>query len=469
MAEGRSKLILISVAVAESVWLFALFSVLGLIGDLGGSPLPWLTILALLLISIGTGFVLGATEGDEVSIAIRQSLFGLVVIYLLLGTGTFLGGTTFDIGWLVRLVSGELSANAAVSAIFGLLISIWLWRHGLRLGTDRYPEDRLARIFKVGIGVLAIAALIDQASSEDISAGPLLVPFFAATLVGLAVGRLPESGVGRKTGEWARIIAFSVFGVMGIGLLIGLFGGLYGNGGVRLLFVGWGLLVDGFLWVIRFPVTWATAVLEWLLNLLARDGDQRQERTEPPQSANEILGREPDQMAEAGNATVDTILNILQYPAIALIIILAFFLLAMAFRRFGARSDNDGDEERESIRSELDTSGDMSRLISGLMPGWLRRKRGRDWRHPDEPGFAEVFRLYFDSIRLGVKWGMEFHPQMTPAERLPMLQAALPGAPVQELTSRFNAACYGRIPTDPETVEDLRQRISAAEDELKNR
>lgn len=469
MAEGRSKLILISVAMAESVWLFALFSVLGLIGDLGGSPLPWLSLFALMLISIGTGYVLGATEGDEVSIAIRQSLFGVVVIYLLLGTGTFIGDATFEIGWLFRLLGGDLEPTAAVSAVFGLLISLWIWRHGLRLGTDRYPEDRLARVFKIGIGVLAIATLIDQAHSEDIGAGALFFPFFGATLVGMAIGRLPENGVGRKNGEWARIIAVSVFGVMGIGLIIGLIGGLYGNGGVRLLYGGWSLFVDGFVWLLRFPVTWITAVIQWLLNLFSTGERDMGQQLQAPQSGDEILGNNPENMIDAGNATVDAIVNVLQYPLIVLMILAAFFIMALAFRRFGRRGTNADDEDRESMRSELDTAGDMARLLGGLLPGWLRRKQGQGWRYPAEPGFAEVFKLYFDSIRLGVKWGMEFKPQMTPAERLPLLEAAVPGAPMQEITSRFNAACYGKVPTDPQTVEDLRLRIKSAEDQLRKR
>ncbi len=469
MAEGRSKLILISVAIAESVWLFALLSMIGLIGDLGGSPLPWLSLLGLLVLSMTTGHILGDTPGDEVSIAIKQSLFGMVVIYLLLGTGTFLGDRTFDPLWIFRLLAGDLGTAAAVSAVFGLLVSIWFWRHGIRLGTDRYPEDRLARIFKIGVGVLAVATLVDQASSEDLNSAPLLVPFFAATLTGLAVGRLPESGVGRKTGEWARIIAFSVFGIMGIGLLIGLLGGLYGNGGVRLLFAGWGLLVDGFLWVLRYPVTWATAILQWFFNLFASGEREREGNFRPGQSGEEIFGPDAERAVDAGNATVDTILNILQYPMIALIILGTFFLLAMAFRKFGSRDVDEDDDERESIREELDTDGDMSRLLGGLLPSWWKRKKARDWRHPEDPGIAEVFKLYFDSLKLGVKWGMEFQPQMTPAERLPLLQAALPGAPVQEVTDRFNAACYGGVPSDPQTVDDLRERMKAAEQAIKNR
>lgn len=472
MGEGRSRLILPSVAVAESAWLFALFAVCGVFFGFGGSPLPWLSIFSLLLIAIAVGFLLGGVdgiEGNEASIAIKQSVVGLVVIYLLLGTGTFLGGTVFDGGWVVRVASGELSSNSTASAVFGFFIAVWLWRHGVKLGTGRYPEDHLARVFKIGIGVLAIAVLVDQSRSEDIGAGMLMVPFFAATLLGLAIGRLPEEGVGGKTGHWARVIAVSVFGIMGIGMFIGLLGGLYGRGGVRVLYAGWGLVVDGFLWLITYQVTWATAVLFWLLNLFGKADPAETERLNPVRSGQDMLGIDPDQSVAAGNATIDSIVHMLRYPVIAVMVIIAFFILAMAFRKLSGRDTGDDDDERESIRGEMDTSGDMSRLLGGLLPGWLRRRSGKTWQYPDDPALAAVFSLYFDAIAVGVKGGMTFQPNLTPAERLPQLESALPGAPFKEVTDRFNAACYGGIASDATTITGLRQELKVAEDTFRKR
>jgi hypothetical protein len=472
VGEGRSRLILLSVAVAESSWLFALFAVGGIFFGFGGSPLPWLSLFGLLSLSIAVGYVLGGAygiEGNEASIAIWQSIAGLVVIYLLLGTGTFLGGTSIDIGWIVRVVSGDLSANATASAIFGFFIAIWLWRHGIHLGTARYPEDHLSRVFKIGIAVLAVAVLVDQSRPEYIGAGILMMPFFAATLLGLAIGRLPEQGVGGRTGHWARVIAVSVFGVMGVGMFIGLLGSLYGRGGVRVLFAGWGLVVDGFIWLITYPVTWATAVLMWLLNLFGNKGTGQQNEPEKIPSGQEILGIDPDQTVGAGNATIDSIVHMLRYPMVALIVIAAFFILAMAFRRLSNREDGDDGDERESIRGEVDTSGDMSRLLGGLVPGWLRRRSGTGWKYPADPALAAVFSLYFDAIAIGVKWGMVFQPTMTPVERLPHLEWALPGAPFKEVTERFNAACYGGVAADATTVANLRQELAIAEEKFRKR
>ena len=472
MGEGRSRLILLSVAVAESAWLFALFSVAGVFFGFGGSPLPWLSVFGLLTISIAIGFVLGGVdgiEGNEASIAIRQSLGGLVVIYLLLGTGTFLGGPAFDAAWIVRVVSGELSSNATASAVFGFIISVWLWRHGIHLGTGRYPEDHLARVFKLGIGVLAIAVLVDQSRPEYIGAGMLMIPFFAATLLGLAVGRLPEQGVSGRTGHWARVIAVSVFGVMGIGLFIGLLGGLYGRGGARVLFAGWTLVVDGFIWLITYPVTWATAVLIWLLNLFGTADREQSEKLAPIPSGQEMLGIDPEQSVTGSNATVETIVNILRYPAIILVVIMAFFILAMAFRKLGSRDSADDGDERESIRGEVDTSGDMSRLLGGLVPGWLRRRGEKQWRTPADPALAAVFSLYFEALSVGTKWGFVFQPTMTPAERVPHLETTLPGAPFREVTERFNAACYGGVPADAATIAHLRRELEVAEDNFRKR
>jgi hypothetical protein len=257
---------------------------------------------------------------------------------------------------------------------------------------------------------------------------------------------------------------------MGLGLLLGLVGGLYGNGGVKLLFAGWGILVDGILWVLRYPITGLVLFMNWFFDLFAdREPQPAAESQQPAQSGQEILNIDPNQAGESSNQLVDTIINILQYPVIVLLVIVAFFILAMAFRRFGKRGEENPDDERESIRGDADTAGDMARLLRGLVPGWLKGKDGKTWRYPDEPGIAEVFQLYFKTIAMGMKWGAPFDPNMTPAERLPALELALPGAPVRQVTDRFNAACYGREPTPQHIVAELDAGLDEAERSNKER
>ena len=106
----------------------------------------------------------------------------------------------------------------------------------------------------------------------------------------------------------------------------------------------------------------------------------------------------------------------------------------------------------------------MMKLLSSLVPGWLRGGKSRSmWRWPEgEKGVAEVFLLYFDTLAHAIKRGMVFDPNITPNERIQALAVFLPDAPVDAVTSRFNAACYGGQPTDAGEVDRLRQAVETA-------
>ena len=141
-----------------------------------------------------------------------------------------------------------------------------------------------------------------------------------------------------------------------------------------------------------------------------------------------------------------------------------FFVLVFAYRRFSASDDGDGDDDRESIRGDADAKADMMRLLTGLVPNWMKRGRQRSlWKWPEgEKGVAEAFLLYFDTLTHAIKRGMIFDPNVTPNERVSALTVFLPGAPVETVTLRFNAACYGAQPADIDELDRLRIEIDAA-------
>jgi hypothetical protein len=57
---------------------------------------------------------------------------------------------------------------------------------------------------------------------------------------------------------------------------------------------------------------------------------------------------------------------------------------------------------------------------------------------------------------------MIFDPKSTPNERVSALAVFLPGAPIETVTNRFNAACYGAQPADLDEIEKLRDAIEVA-------
>jgi hypothetical protein len=462
MREHRGKIVLACLAITEGCWLYALLGVLGLITGQHGSPLPWLVVFLMLLAGMYAGWITMGMRGDPATMAIIFGGAGLVSVYFAVAAGSYDGRASLDMAWAARLAGGDIPAQRWVGTALALVGSVLLWRRAMGLVAERYVEERLQRSFKLGMAVIAVAVLAEQVSKEDLGARALLVPFFVVSLAGMAVARLPEQGVGAKTASWVRVIAVSVLAVIGVGLLLGLAGGVYGSGGVHLLYRGWGMLVDSLLWLIRYPlqllVNGMLAFWTWIRNLLNPSGERVSldpiSMPQPP-AAEFVTGG-------GGSTLGQLIVNILQYPLLVLLLVAIFIVLALAFRRLWLRRKGPADEDRESIEGEPDASGDLARLLKGLLPAWMRRVRPAEltWRYPEgEPGIGEVFRLYFDYLSAAIKRGMVFNPSDTPRERRDALQAALPGTPAGSVTERFNAACYGREPTDQATLSQLRAAL----------
>ena len=168
--------------------------------------------------------------------------------------------------------------------------------------------------------------------------------------------------------------------------------------------------------------------------------------------------------AEQAEKATEYALDALRWPLSILLLVVVFLVLVFAYRRFSTRKDDDKDSDRESIRGDADAKADMLKLLSSLMPGWMKRKGARSlWKWPEgENGIAEAFLLYFDTLTHAIKRGMVFDPNVTPNERTSALAVFLPGAPIEAVTSRFNDACYGGQPSDLSELDRLRQSVEAA-------
>jgi hypothetical protein len=464
MPETRSKVIYACQALTDSCWLYAAIGIVGLMFGQGGPPLPWLAVLAVLTVGMYVGWLTMGMRGNPASLAILLGGVGLACVYLIVAAGDWRATSGYDLAWPARFTGGDMTPRQWAGALVSLVAAVLLWRRAVDLAADRYIEERLQRSFKLGMAVMAIAVLAEQASGSVLGARTLLVPFFGASLAGMAVARLPEQGAGAKARAWARTIAVSVLGVIGLGLLLGLAGGVYGASGVHLLYRGWGLLVDGVLWLLRFPlqllVNGMLAFWGWIRDLLNPSGERtRLDPISVPQPPPPF----GSSTAEQGQSLAEQVINILQYPLLVLLLVGIFLLLALVFRRMWRRTTKPTDEDREKMDGEVDASADLAALLKSLLPAWLRRKGDSRplWRYPEgEPGTAEVFLLYFDYLSEGMRRGMRFDASVTPIERAPALAAALPGAPVTRVTERFNAACYGREGTDPATVDELRAGLN---------
>lgn len=467
MSDWRGQVVFTAIAVAESIVIFSILAIIGAGLGLEYTPLHWATLVVLYLLGMVSAWVVGGLRGGVGTIALIYGTAGLVAIYLAVATMRFDSGFEFDLAWVYHLFNRDLTGEAVAALVMSLITTVIVWRRASGIiRDDRDAPDHLKRIFKRGLVIMAIGLIVDEFVSTELRLAELLIPYFLATLGGMAVARLPEDSP--VAGRWTRIILVALGAFLGTGLIAGLLGGRYGYLGLNALWVAWGWVVDAILWLLYWPLTvigWVIAKIIELLQSLFGGEPAEQEQEQGQGDRPEFPEREAQE--GAGNEWVEAVLEALQWPLTFLLLFVVLIVAALAYRRIVRRLSRDDGVERETIKDEVEEVTYLD-LLKGLLPDWMTR-RGTPrhlWKYPDEPGIKEVFMLYFETIEMALERGMEFNSQHTPSERQPMMSGVLDGAPIRDITSRFNAACYGNVPTEASQVESLRSRLASSVEAL---
>ena len=427
----------------------------------------WAALVVLYLAGMVSAWIVGGLRGGIGTIALLYGTGGLVVMYLVVATTRFDSGFEFDLAWIYHLFNRDLTGENVAALVMALITSVVVWRRtsGI-IRDDRDAPDHLKRIFKRGLVIMAIGLIVDEFVDAELGLAELLIPYFIATLGGMAVARLPDDSP--VAGRWTRIILVALGAFLGTGLVAGLLGGRYGYLGLNALWVAWGWVVDAILWLLYWPLTvvgWIIAkIIELLQSLFGAEPveqEQEQGQGERPQFP-EREGQEG-----AGSDWVEAVLEALQWPLTFLLLFVLLIVAALAYRRIVRRLTRDDGIERETIKDEVEEVTYWD-LLKGLLPDWMTR-RGTPrhmWKYPDEPGIREVFILYFETLEMALERGMEFNSRETPSERQLVMSGVLDGAPIGDITSRFNAACYGNVPMEVSQVEGLKSRLVSAVEAL---
>ncbi|MDP6055969.1 MAG: DUF4129 domain-containing protein [Dehalococcoidia bacterium] len=453
----------IALVVVESIQWFAVLAMIGGMIALGGSPIPWFALFLLFSVGMSSGWLFGGIKSDNATVALLQGAVALAAVYLTMANVTVTEGWSFKIAWPVDTFGGTYGNEGVADVMLGVVATGWVWYRSQSLVANGDVRGRLSSAFKYGTAFLAIALLVEFAVvRSDIGIAPLLLPFYGAALIGMAVSRLPQSADAGQA-SWPLIIGVSVGGILGVGTIAALLTGRYGDIGVRGMINAWGAFIDALLWVLHYPIKWMVTAIELLL-LWLRERLGSKEAEEESLGASELSEDMVDLAAERAEETTEFVLEAFRWPLSMLLIVVLFFVLVFAYRRFSVRNRDTDDTDRESIRGDADARADMMKLLSSLMPGWMKGQKQQSlWKWPEgEHGVAEAFLLYFDTLAAAIKRGMVFNPNATPNERVTALAVFLPGAPVETVTSRFNAACYGAQPADLNEIERLRWEVEAA-------
>jgi len=474
MTDRRRGVLLAAMLVADTAWLFVAIGIAGFFAGQGGSPLPWSGVLALLVAAIlASRLRVGLPFGGE-SAELVQGGLGAVAAYAVIAAGGLgsapgpawgarLVAGDYPPAWGARLVAGDYPAIDVLGLVVAVLASAMVWRHGFAIVAERSALRRVMLDFRVGIVVIAMGLLVEQAASVDLGTAHMLAPFFAASLAGLALARLPDSA--GSHGSWVRVVATTVVAVVALGVVLGLTAGIFGRDGIAWGIAGLGYLADGVLWGVR---TLLTAVLEAVMSLVLwlQEGDAATDAGAAGAGGDLSLWERAG--LEQGSGLVSTLTELAQIAFFGALLFVFWRLLVFAYREPGVVHREMAGEDHEPLEGRPDRSADLLRLFRTLLPAWAQGEDSPfDGRRFSSlaPGIADVFSLYFELLSAAVRRGHEFDPTKTPLERVPELLAIVPDAPVERITSRFNAACYGREETRAELVARLRRELECAIDD----
>ena len=470
MSPTREKLVTGALLVSESAWLVALFGLLSFPFGATSSPLSWIAILSVMAISLIWARSLGMVIMPSVVAYGLQMLAGVIVVFLMVASQVSPDGDVLHLGWIGTMISGESSDRFALRAVYGSLGGAVLWWRGGSIGAADLPVESLGTSFKIGILVIALAAVVDIAQAADLNVFPMMFVFFGSGAAGLIVAHMaPTTQQVASSRSWTRIIG----GLVGAIVVLGLMFSLLQESALAAIATPFrwvlGLIAKAVFYVIIFPLAYLVdyitrfifAILLWM------GGDPPQER--PLALREGVASFESFSRSGEAEPVAVLILKILQWSFVAAIVIGALVLMAVAFKRRARYRREVNDGERESVAEGSDFSYDFANLLFNMLPSRFRRRGSEHHLQvpSDDPNIVDVFRIYFGLLTLGEKRGYPRQSNETPLEYQRTLESLFPQALVRAATAAFTRACYGHHPASRDQIDEMRaelERVAASKE-----
>jgi hypothetical protein len=456
-----------SSAVLESIWMYAIVAVLGLGMGLGGSPLTWIAAVAILGISVIVARMLAIIIMHPMLPYILQMTIGVLVIYLTLGGQVQPEGQGFSLGWISALGAEDQPQDYRLMVGLTFIFGVILWWRGGRLASVEYPLDHLSRNFRIGLLILALAAIFEIVTVDNLHIFPLMFVFFGAGLAGLSAGNLmPASEMTVGARSWPRVIS----GIIVVVLLVGLLFSLMQKGFLNFISAPATVVLNAlatvifFIFIVPFVYLFEFLIRGFFFVFSKLAGEAEPLELETTAGLGETFRQAQEQAADKGPSML---LQFLEYTVLAILILAVLYFLARSFRRRVRWRRVDKEGVRESVAEDADAAMDLGRLLFNLLPERFRRKKARQgMRLPDDDAdIVDVFRVYFGMLMLAEDRGHPRQMNQTPTEYQSTLQGIFPERIVRMVTDAFNRACYGHRPASRAQIDEMRQGLDRASQE----
>lgn len=443
------RIVLAALVVAESAWVYALLAIIGIGLGGGGSPLGWLAVLSVLAVSATVARMLQTVALPDAVRYATQMALGALVIYLAVASHVAGGQPFLDLGWIGNLFAESQDGRYIQRGVIGSIAAVVLWWRGGRMAAADPLPDALGFSFRLGAFFLSLAVVVDLVSDTDIHTFPILFLFFAAALAGLGAGRLaPGSERSAGAGPWLKVVLAIVVAVLLLGLLMSLLRKenlAFFTGPVATV-LGW--IGKGVFYAVVVPVSYVVnAIVSWVTSLL-KEGTST--GIDTPISFGEQFLNQPD-------TGTPTYVTVIEWFLLVVVVAVALYFLARAFRRRRRLRFSEVEGVRESVREGADPAYDLANLLFDLLPSGLKRHRGakRIAFAGGPPGIVQALRAYYRLLLWAEERGLARSGHETPSEYQLRASDKLSAAPVAEATAAF----YGGSPSPEDRLANLNSRL----------
>ena len=457
MNSYQSKIVALCLILADSVWLYSIFAVVGVIISLERSPLAYTACFAAYASSLYIAKLSNFLNLRFSIAVVLQMLLGAVICYALIGVSNIPDGRSFSIAWVLNLdqwnyENGEVGLSIALAT----LMSVFMWIKGGLSGSNDFPLEALFSTFRIGIIVMAFTVTIDIFHVADLSMSTLMYVFFAASLSGLAIGRIKlSSDIDKPNFGWFKIISLLVVAVISLGVVFAsLSKDLLGTVSSPITtLVSW--IAMGIVYLVAIPIIYLIQFIIKVFSWILGDSnlpDQPVQQQQPVEGLGNVLeGLVNAPVSEDPSA----VMQYFEYAAIFILITVLILVLGIAFRRIN-RKQKISDT---GVKSEIEGSeGSMSDLLD-IAKRLLRR---RDFPvkeafvipdHLDDKS-KSILGSYYQLLHLSSENGMDKSSFTTPKEFQSFLYGIFDVSIVKKVTNAFARVCYGgHIPSAGEAEE----------------
>lgn len=462
MSAIREKLVTGALLLSESAWLVALLGLLSFPFGATSSPISWIAVVAVMSVSLVWSRTLSMLIMPSLMAYVLQMVAGVIVVFLMVASQVSPETGALNLGWIGDMTSGEVPESFVLRAVYGSLGGAALWWRGGHIGAADIPAESLSTSFRIGILVLAIAAVVDIAHPADLNVFPMMFVFFASGVAGLIVANMaPTTQQSNGTRAWTRVIGGLVGALVVLGLMFSLLQGSVLAAIAAPLLWMLNILARVVFYVVIFPLAYiidfVTRAIFAVLLWLGGEPEQQREFT-VPQGVGSFEG-----LARNGEAQPAALLllQILQWSIVAAIIVGVLVVMALAFKRRLRSRSKVVDGQRESLLEGADVTYDFANLLFNMLPSRFRRRsESQTLRVPsDDPNIADVFRIYFGMLVLAEQRGNPRHWSETPLEFQQTLERILPQGLARAATRAFTRACYGHHPAKRDEIEEMRTEL----------